>query len=68
MGKKSLSGVVLKEIFVKVRRGWMLRFILMNLFYIIVIAALSMVITVEKKRGFLFLPCWANYRGVPDQR
>ena len=49
MGKKSPSGVVLKQTFVKVRRKWILRFILMNLVYIIVIAALSMVITLEKK-------------------
>jgi soluble lytic murein transglycosylase-like protein len=49
MGKKSLSGVVLKETLAKVRRRGIFLFILMNLAYIIVIAGLSVVITREKK-------------------
>ena len=49
MGKKSISGVVLKERFVKFRRKWIFRFILVNLVYIIAIAGLSMVI-IEKKK------------------
>jgi soluble lytic murein transglycosylase-like protein len=56
MGNNSFSGVVLKENFVKLketcvtgrRRGFFL-FILMNLAYIIAIAALSMVIIQQKK-------------------
>jgi soluble lytic murein transglycosylase-like protein len=49
MAKKSFSGVVLKETFVKVRRKWILRFILVNLVYLIVMAGLSLVIIEEKK-------------------
>jgi len=48
MGKKSLSGVVLKERFVKFRRKWIFRFIFVNLVYIVAIAGLSVVV-VEKK-------------------
>ena len=48
MGKKSLSGVVLKERFVKLRRKWIFRFIFVNLVYIVAIAGLSVVV-VEKK-------------------
>jgi soluble lytic murein transglycosylase-like protein len=48
MGKKSLSGVVLKERFVKLRRKWIFRFIFLNLVYIVAIAGLSVVV-VEKK-------------------
>jgi soluble lytic murein transglycosylase-like protein len=43
MGKKSISGVVLKERFVKLRRKWISRFILVNLVYIIAIAGLATV-------------------------
>ena len=53
MAKKSVSGVVLKETFAKVRRKWILGFILVNLFYIIAIAGLSMGI-IEKKKTILF--------------
>jgi len=49
MAKRSVSGVVLKETFAKVRRKWILGFILVNLFYIIAIAGLSMGIIEEKK-------------------
>jgi len=48
MGKKSLSGVVLKERFVKLRRKWIFRFIFTNLVYIVAIAGLSVVVF-EKK-------------------
>jgi len=48
MGKKSISGVVLKERFVKLRRKWIHRFILVNLVYIIAIAVLATV-AFEKK-------------------
>ena len=48
MGKKSLSGVVLKERFVKLRRKWIFRFIFVNLVYIVAIAGLSVVVF-EKK-------------------
>jgi soluble lytic murein transglycosylase-like protein len=49
MANKFISGVVLRERFVELRRKWIFRFILMNLVYIIVIAGLSMVIIEEKK-------------------
>jgi soluble lytic murein transglycosylase-like protein len=49
MRNKSLSGVVLKETFVKARRRGIFLFILMNLAYVIAIVGLSMVITKEKK-------------------
>ena len=49
MRPKSLSGVVLKETLVKLRKRWFYRFILTNVFYIIVIVALSLVIAEEKK-------------------
>jgi len=49
MANKFISGVVLKERFVKFRRKWIFRFILVNLVYIIVIAGLSMIIIEEKK-------------------
>lgn len=54
MGSKSLSGVVLKETFVKARRRGILLFILINLAYIITIAGLAMVITQEKRKIFPF--------------
>ena len=49
MGNKSLSGVVLRETFVRTRRRGIFLFILMNLAYIIAIACLSMVIIEEKR-------------------
>lgn len=48
MAKKSLSGVVLKETFVKLRRKWILRVILVNLVYIITISGLLVIIKGEK--------------------
>lgn len=48
MGKKSVSGVVLKETFLKARRRGVLLFILMNLVYTIAIIGLLVVITEEK--------------------
>ncbi len=49
MPSRSLTGVVLRETFMKSRRKWIFRFILTNLVYMLVIAALSMIITQEKK-------------------
>jgi hypothetical protein len=49
MEKKSHSGVVLKETFLKVRRRGIFSFILMNLVYTIAIVGLSTVITEEKR-------------------
>ena len=49
MAKKSISGVVLKERFVKFRRKWVFRFVFANLVYLIAIAGLSVVIIEEKK-------------------
>src|SRR4030043_2383771 len=49
MAKKSISGVVLKETFVKVRRKWISRFIFANLVYIIALAGLLIMISEEKK-------------------
>jgi soluble lytic murein transglycosylase-like protein len=51
MGKKSVPGVVLKERFVKFQRKWILRFIFVNLVYIIAIAGASVVLF-EKKTSF----------------
>jgi soluble lytic murein transglycosylase-like protein len=48
MAKESLSGVVLKETFVKVRRKWIIRFVFANLVYIIAIAGLLIIITEER--------------------
>jgi len=48
MAKKSLSGVVLKETFVKTRRKWIIRFLFANLVYMMVIAGLSIKISEEK--------------------
>ena len=50
MGSKSLSGVVLKETFVKARRRGILLFALTNLVYIIVIAGLTIGIDQEKRK------------------
>ena len=52
MAKKSISGVVLKETFLKVRRKWILRFICVNILYIIAITGLLILITEEKKSIF----------------
>jgi soluble lytic murein transglycosylase-like protein len=49
MGRKSLSGVVMKETFAKARKRWFFGLILTNLFYILVIVALSLVIAKEEK-------------------
>jgi len=49
MGKKSVSGVILKETFLKARRRGILVFILMNIAYAIAIVDLSVVITEEKE-------------------
>jgi soluble lytic murein transglycosylase-like protein len=49
MAKKFISGVVLKERFVKFRRKWVFRFIFVNLVYIIAIAGLLVVVIEEKK-------------------
>jgi soluble lytic murein transglycosylase-like protein len=49
MGNKSVSGVVLKETFLKARRRGILIFILMNIVYAIAIVDLSMVITEKKE-------------------
>ena len=48
MGKKFISGVVLKERFVKSRKKWIFRFIFANLVYILAIAGLSAVV-IEKR-------------------
>jgi soluble lytic murein transglycosylase-like protein len=48
MGEQSNSGVVLKERFVKLRRKWIFRFILVNLIYVVAIAGLAKV-ALEKK-------------------
>jgi len=47
MAKESLSGVVLKETFVKAQRKWILRVILVNLVYIIAIAGLLVIVKKE---------------------
>ena len=48
MAKTFLSGVVLKETFVKARRKWIFHFICANLVYITVIAGLLIIINEEK--------------------
>ncbi len=55
MVEKSILGVVPKETFVKLRRKWILRFIFVNLVYIIAIAA-SMVIIKEEKNAISCFP------------
>jgi soluble lytic murein transglycosylase-like protein len=47
MVEKSILGVVPKEIVVKLRRKWILRFIFVNLVYIIAIAGLMVIIKEE---------------------
>ena len=49
MAKECLSGVVLKETFVKVRRKWIFWSIFTNLVFIIAIAGLSLILFEEKK-------------------
>jgi hypothetical protein len=49
MAEKSISGVVLKETFVKVRKKWISRFIFTNLVYIIALAGLLIMVSEEKK-------------------
>ena len=49
IAKKTLSGVVLKETFVKARKKWISRFIFVNLVYIIALAGLWIMIGEEKK-------------------
>jgi hypothetical protein len=48
MAKRSLSGIVLKETFVKVQRKWVSRFIFANLIYIIAIIGLLVTVAEEK--------------------
>jgi len=54
MGSEPISGVVLKETFVKARRRGMFLFILMNLVYIVAIASLSMGMAQEKRKILSF--------------
>jgi soluble lytic murein transglycosylase-like protein len=49
MGKKSVSGVVMKETFLRARRRGIFLFILINIVYAITIVGLWMVITEEKE-------------------
>ena len=49
MAKECLSGVVLKETFVKVRRKWIFWSIFTNMVFIIAIAGLSLTLIEEKK-------------------
>jgi soluble lytic murein transglycosylase-like protein len=49
MAGQALSGVVLKETFLSLRRKWVIRFVLVNVFYIVAIIGLLMVIAEEKK-------------------
>ena len=55
MAKKSIPGVVLKETFLRARRKWIFRFVLMNLAYLLSIAGLLMVVTqTDKSNSSLF--------------
>ncbi len=63
MAKKSLSGVLLKEALVRIQKRWFLRLILTNLFYIIVIVALSTVIADERKE----ISSCSNVEGVVEE-
>jgi soluble lytic murein transglycosylase-like protein len=54
IAKKTLSGVVLKETFVKARKKWISSFIFVNLVYIIALAGLSVMISEEKKTSSSF--------------
>ncbi len=49
MARQALSGVVLKATFLSLRRKWVVRFFLMNFFYIIAIIGLLIVISGERK-------------------
>jgi hypothetical protein len=49
MAGQAISGVVLKETFLGLRRKWVIRFVLVNLFYIVAIIGLLMVIVEERK-------------------
>jgi len=49
MAGQALSGVVLKETFLSLRRKWVIRFVLVNFFYIVAIIGLLLVIAEEKK-------------------
>ena len=49
MARHALSGVVLKETFLSLRRRWITRFILMNFVYIVAIIVLVLVMAQEKK-------------------
>jgi soluble lytic murein transglycosylase-like protein len=63
MGKTSLSGVVLKETVVKVRRKWISHFILANLVYIIAIGGLLITISKEKNKNYSF----PQLRGIIEE-
>jgi len=54
MEKTSHSGVVLKEIVVKVRRKWIFYFILANLVYVIAVGGLLITISKEKNKNYSF--------------
>jgi soluble lytic murein transglycosylase-like protein len=54
MASRSLTGVVLRETFVKSRRKWIFRFLLTNLVYLLVVAALAVIIRQEKKSISIF--------------
>jgi soluble lytic murein transglycosylase-like protein len=55
MAKNPLSGVVLKETFLKARRKWIFCVILINSVYLLAIAGLSAIIT-EERKTILTLP------------
>jgi len=54
MAGQAVSGVVLKETFLRLQRKWVIRFILVNCFYVVAIIGLLMVIPGEKKTFFSF--------------
>jgi len=54
MGKTSLSGVVLKEAVVRIRRRWIFYFILANLVYAMAIGGLLITISKEKNKNYSF--------------
>ena len=54
MGKTSLSGVVLKEAVVRIRRRWIFYFILANLVYVMAIGGLMITISKEKNKNYSF--------------
>jgi len=63
MAGQALSGVVLKETFLSLRRKWVIRFILVNFFYIIAIIGLLMVIAEEKKT----FPSFSDLKGPLEE-